>query len=367
MKRLVWIGAVAVALVLTVVLALRARTPAAPFGGEEETASPLVAVHVAPIVRTTLHSYIDTWGTVEPQPATERLPPASGRVSTPVAGILAEVSCAEGQRTLKGAYLFSLDGRVADLAVVKAKQNLQFLEQAFSRQRLLGPGEATSQKLYQEAEQNLVAARNELRNAQTQRALLDIAAPLAGTIIKVNAKPGDAVDLTTVLAEIIDLDRLVVSTVVRSADVARVRTGQLVQLTARGSASDPSAPSPDVRRGVVIFIGAAVDGKNDTVPVRASVPAGAGLRPGQFVDARILVEERRDRLAVPVESVVSEGGSSAIAVVTGNTAVKRPVRAGLREGSLVEVEGEGLQEGMTVVAAGAYGLPKESRIRVIGR
>ena len=352
MKRLVWVGAIAVALVLTVVVALRVRTTAVPPAGEEETVSPIVAVTVVPIVRTTLHNYINTWGTVDPQPATDRLPPASARVSSPVAGILAQVSCAEGQRVLKGAHLFSLDGRVADLAVVKATQSLQFVEQAFSRQRLLGPGEATSQKLYQEAEQNLVAARNELANAQTQRALLDVEAPLAGTIIKVNAKPGDAVDLATVLAEIIDLDRLVVSTFVRSADVVRVRIGQPALLTARGSASDAGAPPPDAGRGTVVFIGAAVDGKNDTVPVRVSVPAGAALRPGQFVDARLLVEERHDRLAVPVEGLVSEGGSSVIAVVSGDKAVKRPVKAGLRDANLVEVEGEGLKEGMTVVAAG---------------
>ena len=263
--------------------------------------------------------------------------------------------------------LFRLDSRVVDVAVTKATQSLRFAEQVLERQQQLGPGEATSQKLYQEAQQNLVAARNDLANAQMQRALLDVDAPLAGTIIKVNVRPGDAIDLTTVLAEIIDLDRLVVSTVVRSADVARVRAGQPVLLTARGSASDASAPAPDVRRGTVVFIGAAVDDKNDTVPVRVSVPAGAALRPGQFMDARILVEERRDRLAVPVEGLVSEGGSSAIAVVEGDKAVKRPVKAGLREGSLVEVEGEGLKEGMAVVAGGAYGLPKESRIRVVGR
>ena len=367
MKRLVWVGAVAVALVLILVLALRVLKPAAPAGGEEDTVSPIVAVHVAPIVRTTIHGYIETWGTVEPQPATERLPPASARVAAPVAGILAQVLCAEGQRVPKGAMLFRLDSRVVDVAVTKAKQSLQFAERAFERQKQLGAGEATSQKVYQEAEQNLVAAHNELANVQTQRALLDIEAPLAGTLVRVSGRPGDAIDLSTVLAEIIDLDRLVVSTSVRSADIARVRTGLPVTLTARGSPSDASAPAPDTHRGTVVFIGAAVDGKNDTVTVRVSVPAGAALRPGQFVDARILVEERRDRLAVPVEGLVSEGGSSAIALVEGDKAVKRPVKAGLREGNLVEVEGEGLKEGMIVVAAGAYGLPKESRIRVIGR
>jgi hypothetical protein len=38
----------------------------------------------------------------------------------------------------------------------------------------------------------------------------------------------------------------------------------------------------------------------------------------------------------------------------------------LRDGGLVEIEGDGLQAGMTVVTEGAYGLPKETKIRVLG-
>jgi membrane fusion protein (multidrug efflux system) len=277
--------------------------------------------------------------------------------------------CAEGDRIVKGALLFSLDSRVADLAVARARQAVQFAEQVFARQQKLGVGEATSQKLYQEAEQNLTAARAELATAQTQRALLDIQSPLTGTVVKVQAKPGDAVDSTTALAEIIDLDRLVVTALVRSADLARIRRGQAAALFAGSAAgaAPTTSPIPLTRSSTVTFIGAQVDSRTDTVPVRMAVPAGAGLRPGQFLTVRIDVEERRDRLAVPAESIVSERGSSVIAIVDGDKAVKRPVKVGLRDGDLVEVEGAGLKAGMIVVTAGAYGLPAESKIRVIGK
>lgn len=361
-------GLAAVALVVVLVLAVRGLRPVSPTDAEGGHEPPtVVSVSVAPIVRTTLHGYVDTWGTVEPEPASGDRPPASARVATPVAGIVAQVQCAEGARVRNGAILFSLDSRVADVAVARARQAVQFAEQVFERQQKLGPGEATSQKLYQEAEQNLAAARNDLATVQTQRVLLDIPAPLAGTVVKVHAKPGDAVDLTTALAEIIDLDRLVVTAAVRSADLGHVRVGQIVTLTAGSSAAMPPSPASKGRQSTVVFIGAQVDSQTDTVPVRTRVPPGAGLRPGQFLNVRILVEERRDRLAVPVESVVSQEGTSTIALVEGDRAVKRPVKVGLRDGDLVEVDGEGLKEGLTVVVAGAYGLPNESRIRVIGR
>jgi hypothetical protein len=34
---------------------------------------------------------------------------------------------------------------------------------------------------------------------------------------------------------------------------------------------------------------------------------------------------------------------------------------------LIEVKADDLEEGMTVVTVGAYGLPKETKIRVVGK
>jgi len=41
------------------------------------------------------------------------------------------------------------------------------------------------------------------------------------------------------------------------------------------------------------------------------------------------------------------------------------VQVGLRDGDLVEISGDGIAEGATVVTVGAYGLPKETKIRVL--
>ena len=356
--------AIVAVVVLVGIVWWQAMRPA-PAEGEPESGPTVVAVRVAPIVQTTLRGYVPAWGTVEPQQATSSQPPASARIATPVAGIVAQASCAEGQRVAQGAVLFRLDSRVADVAVEKARQAVQYAEQAFARQQKLGAGEATSQRLFMEAEQNVTVARNEVANAEAQRALLTISSPLAGTVVRVAARPGDAVDLTSVLADVIDLDRLVISASVRSVDVPRLRMGQSVEISI--GTRDTSASTGQVvsQRSALVFIASQVDSKTDTVLVRALVPIGAGLRAGQFVNLRIVSEELRDRLAVPVDSVVTDADGSTIAIVTGDTAVKHAVKTGLRDGNLVEVEGDGLKAGMTVVVAGAYGLPRETKVRVI--
>lgn len=359
-KRPLGTGLAVAALGVVLLLLLRGRHSSDLTAGENDAEPPtVVPVGTAPIVLTTLHDYVDSWGTVEPQPATPDAAPASARIASPVSGIVAQVRSAEGQRVSRGQILFGLDSRVADIAVSRARQAVQYAEQIFGRQQQLLASGVTSQKQYQEAEQNLATAKNELAAAQTQRALLDIRAPVAGTVTKVNAKPGDAVDLTSDLGEIIDLDRLVVSTGVPSGKAAQVRRGQPVILS-----HDSAAAGVPAR---VVFVGAAIDNQTDKVTVRVSVPRGAGWRPGQYLRVRIVVEARPNRLAVPVESIVTRDGASRIAIVEGDRAVFRPVQVGLRDGNLVEVAGEGLKAGLTVVTVGAYGLPQESRIRVISR
>jgi membrane fusion protein (multidrug efflux system) len=343
------------------------RCGAAP--PEEESTTTVVPVEVAPIVKTTLRSYVEASGTVEPQPATPAGPSAQANVASSVGGLIAEIKCAEGGRVARGDLLFRLDTRVADVDVAQAVQAVGFAEAAFKRQEELGAGEATSKRLYQEAEAALASARSDLGAAQARRALLDVTAPLSGTIVSVQARLGDSVDPTTRLAQIVDLDRLVVTTQVRAAEIGRVKRGQVAELLdAAAPSSDEATPSGTVAaQGSVTWVSPIVDPTTDSVTVRASVPRGSGLRPGQFVEVRVLISECRDCLAAPVEGLVMEEGKAVLAVVKDDVATKREVSTGVREGSFVEVSGEGIIEGLTVVAAGAYGLPEETKIRVIQR
>ena len=334
---------------------------------EEEPGVPLVGVKVGKIRRAKLHGYVVAYGLVEPEPAYNGKPPASSKVAAPFAGIIAEVNCQEGQHVNRGATLFHLDRRIADTLVEKAKVAVELAQKNYERKKTLLRTDDVSQKLYQEAKYQLDAARKDLASALTQRGLLTIDAPLSGIVVKVNPRPGEAVDLNAVLAELIDLDRLVVNAAVPSTEANLLKVGQSVEIATGHIAPRKEVVSPPIRQGTLSFISSQVNPKTDTIAIRVSLPASSGFRPGQFVNVRILAEERHDRLAVPVESVVTVDGRNVIALVRDGLAIQKPVTVGLRDGDLVEIEGEGLQDGMTVVTVGAYGLPKETRIRVIDK
>ncbi len=316
-----------------------------PAGDEQPEPDPAteVAVHVGKVTHATLRAYVTAYGMIEPEPAGEA-PAASASIAPSVAGVVVAVRVAEGQRVAKGDVLFELDSRAADVAV-------DFAEKTVERQKRLLRIEGTSETAVQDAEQQLDAAR-------VQQALLRVESPLAGTVARVNVKPGEAVDLTTVMGEVVDLDRLVVSARVPSAELAALELGQPAQVLADESAS-PVA-------GSLSFISPQVDVQTGTALVRAKLPSRTNLRPGQFVTVRIVSAEHPNALAVPVESVVKdEEGATVIAIVDGNTARQRVVKTGLRDDGLVEVEADGLREGMIVVTEGSYGLPTETRVRVI--
>lgn len=346
--------ALGVAGIAAVIIALALLKPK---GGEEEQAAADMAVHVGRVTRTTLHRLVTAYGQIMPQPAAPGRAPADAEVASPVSGVVGRISCVEGQRVAKGTFLFELDSRVAEVAVDKARKALVIAEAAFERQKELLPVEGTSPKAYQESQGQLDAARADLAAAETGLALLRIQAPLDGTVVKINSEPGEAVEPNTVLAKIIDLDRLVVEAGVPSREAGSLRTGQTAEF--EGATG----------QGRVVYVGSAIDDRTDTIPVRISLPAGAGFHPGQFLSVRIISEEHKDVLAVPERAVVANtvgGSAGTIVLVEGDKAVHKPVTIGLREGGLVEVEAEGLKEGAAIVTDDAYAVPTEpTKIHIV--
>jgi membrane fusion protein, multidrug efflux system len=325
---------------------------------ESEDVAADMAVHMGTIQKATLHRFVTAYGKVEPEPAAPGRAPADAEVASPVAGVVARIDCLEGQRVAKGTPLFHLDGRVVEVNLEKAKKALAFAEDNFERQKKLLPVEGTSKKAYLESEQQLHAARGEMKAAETELALLTITSPLDGTVVKVNSTPGEAVEASTVLAVIVDLNRLVAAVAVPSEETAELRPGQPTRFESGEAA------------GRVIYVGAQVDEKTGTVPVRISLPAGSGLRPGQFLSVRIVSEERIGCLAVPETAVIADtvaADTGAIVVIEGDKGVRKAVKLGLREGGLIEIVGAGLKEGQAIVTEDAYAVPDGTKIHAVGK
>lgn len=299
---------------------------------EDENAATVVSVQTGALQLATLHRYVEGFGTMEPAPATADQPAASAQLAAPSVGVVSKVFVYEGQHVEKGDELVELDSSAMTAA---------YAEQEVARQK----------KLY--AQQN-TSLRN-LQNAEAQLALLRVVAPLSGTVTRVNVKPGAAVDTSTVVAELMDLNRLAVRADIPVSAAGELKTGEELR----------TLTQPPVTARLT-FISPAVDAGSGTVFVWAALPAGCGLRPGQFVPLEIVTAVHTNCLAAPEESVVTdESGHSVISLVQGDEAVQTPVQTGFRENGWVEIEGAGLKAGDTVVTVGAYGLPQKTKIQLV--
>ncbi|MCI4445361.1 MAG: efflux RND transporter periplasmic adaptor subunit [Candidatus Aminicenantes bacterium] len=322
---------------------------------QEEQIVPEVAVEVGQIIKTTLHRYVPAYGHVEPEPPAEGRKPAVGLVSSPVGGILTEILVREGQRVDEGQVIFKLDSRMAEIDIIRAKKELEFARQNYERQKKLLETQATSEKSLKEAETQLRTAEENLAAAQTKLSYLQIKSPLRGLLTRINVQLGQVIDPNAPLAEVIDLNRLVITGRVPSSEVSCLQPGQKVDLT-------PALNS----FGTLIYVSKDIDPSTDTILVRVQLPAGSGLLPGTFLQFKVVAEEHQNCLAIPIASLVSHPGEGeSIFIVEGLKARRIPVTSGLRDQGLVEIKGDGLKAGMAVVTTGAYALPDEVNIRII--
>ncbi len=299
---------------------------------EQASAGSIISVQVGALELKTLHHYVTGYGDVTAAPATANEPAASAAVAAPVSGVVTAADVVQGQQVKQGQLLVTLNSQ---------SMTESYAKREVARQKMLFSQHNTSLKA--------------LQNAEAQLALLRVSAPLSGTVVAVNVKPGTAVDANTVLVRIVDLHRLAITTDIPAVESEALQPGQPMEVLG----------TPKIQAGLS-YVSPTVDPGDGAVMAWTALPATSGLRPGQFVRIRIMVGTHQNVLAAPAEGVVSDlTGHSVISLVNGNEAIRVPVRAGYREDGWVEVSAPGLKPGDKVVTVGAYGLPQKAEIQVV--
>jgi multidrug efflux pump subunit AcrA (membrane-fusion protein) len=262
----------------------------------------LVSVGIAQIALMTLNDHVAAYGQVEPAPAAADQPAGGADVASPAAGIVESVHVVEGQKVKAGDLLVRMD-------------NLT-----------LGP--------------------------------VAVVAPFSGTVSRVNARMGESAEQGASLIELFDPARLVVVGNVPADDASALKLGRPVEIAANAANSKVT--------GKLLYISPRIDERTDSVSVRASLPPNSGFLAGQFVKLSIATAERRNVMAIPIESLVKDPDIGyVVCFLDGDMETQKPVRVGVRDGDFVEVEGEGVKVGLTVATSGAYALPKQGKVRII--
>lgn len=211
-----------------------------------------------------------------------------------------------------------------------------------------------SEDLIKQRENSEIAIREaEIAKEKTLDALdnYTIKAPIEGTVITKDVKVGDKLDNTkgaTQLAIIYDLSSLKFDMDVDELDIAKVKVGQEVVITA-------DAVLGKTYNGVVekININGTSSNGVTSYPVTVRITEFEDLLPGMNIDAEIVIEKAENILIIPSEClnrgnivyVKGEKTDKEDSAPEGYKSVK--VETGIANTSFVEIK-SGLKEGETV-------------------
>jgi len=327
-------------------------------------------------------------------PAEVRAKPGlSASVAAPLAGHLVaagDSALTPGTRVSAGQTLALLQPRFSDAAARfvqieaefgRAEAVLRQAEREFERSKTLAAQQARTERELQEAEVGLATARAQYGAAASLRstyaantanrspgepgiATLQLRAPIAGVVTKVNAGVGEPVAADQVVFTLLNPERVWVEARVPEADAPRLGKAQdaLVQLPG----DDRRFLSIVGEGGQLVFTGLEVDTATRTVPLIYELGnANAALRVGQAVRLHVETARAEETIAVPDSAIVEEGGQPvAFVQLSGETFEKREVKLGIRDGHLIQVL-DGLKEDERVVTKGAYAIRLSSVSGVI--
>ena len=185
--------------------------------------------------------------------------------------------------------------------------------------------------------------------ARTHAAWRTVTAPYSGYVTDVLVAVGDLATPGRPLVALYAPGALRIIAQVPEALAGRLQSTKLAFLTG----ADPGKPPMQVSSWSVV---SAVDPATHSVEVRAELPAGAQLQPGQFARLLLPLKGTAAGLRIPTRAVLTRSEVTAVYVVDANGAAHlRQVRLGPVEGEEVTVL-SGLQGGEKIaldpVAAG---------------
>ncbi len=339
--------------------------------GNRAAARPPVPVSVTLAARQNVPIYLTGLGTVQAM--------LTVGIHSQVDGKLQEVPFTEGQLVRKGDVLARIDPRLFQAALDQAKaKRAQDEAQLVAAEKDLTRFKTLALKSF-ETEQNvdlqqakvdqlkasIEADAAAIESAQTQLDYTTITAPNDGRMGVRLVDPGNVVhasDAASIASLVLTRPAMVLFTLpARALDDVR-------QAIAAGPVAVAAFDQDNLRQlssGTLLMIDNAIDQATATIRLKATFPnEDERLWPGEFVNARLLLETRNDAVVIP-SSAVQRGPNGLFAwIVTGNdTAAVRPIEVGPATDDTTIVT-TGLDQGDRVVTDGQYKLQTDAPVTI---
>ncbi len=337
------------------------------FAGKKEKSS--ISYETEKVVRTTIQNSITATGTIEPV--------TSVTVGTQVSGIVAHLYVDYNSEVRRGQVIAELDktNLLSELNTAKANLNsvqsaLNYQSSNFNRYKtlfekgLVSADEFESARLsYQQANQQVAQARENVKRAQTNLGYATITSPIDGIVLSKSVEEGQTVAASFSTPELFtiaqDLTNMQVIADIDEADIGGVKAGQRVSFSV-------DAFPDDTFQGTVKQVRQQATTESNVVTYEVVISAPNNdlkLKPGLTANVTIFTLEKSDVLAVPSKAlrfmpneafltpeqkIEDYQGDTKLWTQEGNTFKAHKVSTGITNGVLTEILG-GISEGAEVL------------------
>lgn len=239
------------------------------------------------------------------------------------------------------------------------KLNLELSENNLNKQKSLHEKGGVTLTELKNASIEFVNAKYSHENAEIQMAKMSIRAPFDGVIVELPYQTdGVKIELGKDLFKIMKFDRLLLDIKLPEKHLNEVEKNQLVQITNYNIALDTLT-------GRISQIAPVIDPETRTFQSVLEINnERLLLRPGMFIKAAILSEERNNTIVIPKETVISRQSGKVVFTVENGIASEKSIKTGLENQDNIEVT-DGLKINDRLVIAGFETLRNKSKVSVI--
>ena len=186
-----------------------------------------------------------------------------------------------------------------------------------------------------------------------------VESPLTGLVGRVYVDKGTSVTSQTPIALVVDMDNVKIKMDIPEKYLPKVSLGEVAEI---GIDAYPK----DKFMGKVFKISPVVDIDTRTAPVEILILNNDHrLKPGMFARVSLVIDERKSVPVILKEALLGKEPNTYVYVTNGNSAHKRNIKLGIRQGAYFEVTG-GLKEGELVVIIGQQRLHDGVSVSVEG-
>lgn len=318
-----------------------------------------IPVHAVKVEEIEFDNNLHLTGTFEAQKELEIIAEGQGRLTS--------LSIKEGQQVSKNQAIAKIDDTAIQAQLNSIRATVAKAKKDVERYERLSKAGAISQQQYEEVKLNYQSTQANLTNIEQQLKYSTARSPMAGIIKEIKVEEGSFASAGTLIATVVDIDKLKMVVKVGEQEVIKIKNGQSVEITTEVYPNT-------IFEGKVTLISVQADaGRKYEVEIELPNPKKMPLKPGMYGTVKINSttensNQKQSKLYVARKAIVGSVQDPKVFVINNKTQIVtyKSVQVGEIVGDKVEIL-DGLKVGDLVVTSGQINLSEGKEITIINK